>query len=79
MFDLILCWQDLLTDCAIVNNNEFKLVSSTLSCDLGPLTVISEDLRVISFVFVKLSQGKKIVEEIKSSMGCEFWNNNSLG
>ena len=45
-------------------------ISSTLSCDFWPLTVISDDLRVMSDVFVKLSQVKKsIVEEIELIMG----------
>ena len=34
--------------------------SSTLSCDFRSLTVISDDLRVISHVFVKLSQEKTL-------------------
>ena len=45
-------------------------ISSTLNCDFWPLTVISDDLRVMSDVFVKLSQVKKsIVEEIELIMG----------
>ena len=44
-------------------------ISSTLSCDFQPLTTISDDLRVISDVFVKLSQEKNIVKEIESMMG----------
>ena len=40
--------------------------STTLSCDFRPLTVISDDLTMISNVFVKLSQPKKNVEEIES-------------
>ena len=43
--------------------------SSTLSNDFQPLTVISDDLRVISDVFVTLSQEKYIVEEIELIMG----------
>ena len=44
-------------------------ISSTPSCDFRPLVVISDDLRVISDVFVNLSQEKNIVEEIESIMG----------
>ena len=36
-----------------------KAFSSTLRCDFWPLSVISDDSRVISDVFVKLSQAKK--------------------
>ena len=45
---------------------QWQAISSTLS---RPLTMISNDLRVISDVFVKLSQGKNIVEEIELIMG----------
>ena len=38
---------------------------STLSCNFRPLIMISDDLRVISDVFVKLSQEKNIVEEME--------------
>ena len=48
---------------------QWQAISSTLSCDFRPLTMISNDLRVISDVFVKLSQGKNIVEEIELIMG----------
>ena len=44
-------------------------ISSTLSCDFQPLTIISNDLSVISGVFVKLSQKKIIVEAVESIMG----------
>ena len=43
--------------------------SSTLSCDFRPLTMISDDLRLTSDVFVKLSLEKNIVEEIELIMG----------
>ena len=64
-------------------------VSTTLCSDFQPLTVISDELRVVSDVFVKLSQMKNIVEEIKSIVGahaeqslpswvCVFYRNHSL-
>ena len=40
------------------------IISSTLSCDFRPRTVISDDLKEIYDVFVKLSQ-----KEIESTMG----------
>ena len=43
--------------------------SSTPCCDFWPLTVISDDLSMISDVFVKLSQKKNIVEKIESIKG----------
>ena len=48
---------------------QWQAISSTLSCDFRPLTMISNDLRVISDVFMKWSQGKNIVEEIELIMG----------
>ena len=40
-------------DCAVYSPNKMQFYS-TLSCDFCPLTMISYDLRVISYVFVKL-------------------------
>ena len=49
--------------------NHWMDFSSMLSCDFRPLTIISDYLRSISDVFVKLSPKKNIVEEIESIMG----------
>ena len=40
------------------------IFSSRLSCDFRPLTVIPDDLRVISDAFCEVITGKNIVEEI---------------
>ena len=40
-------------------------ISSALTCDFQSLTMIFDDLRVISDISMKLSQEKNIVEEIE--------------
>ena len=50
----------------------YRVFSTTISCDFLPLTVISDHLRVISDIFVKLSQ-ENIAEEKESIIGA-LWN-----
>ena len=66
------------------------MISSTLRHDFWPLTMISNDLKVFSDVFLKSSKEKSIVEEIELIMGtlvnlypqksltitCDFWTTN---